>query len=137
MKRLSYRDIDKVYSLTPEQTNIRSKLIDGISMSLINEAWSEFYSKVIDEVDQTIEEHLTPIIQSNPIYKKVKELDALWDKFDLEVKQGKRPSAEADRISDEGYAAEQELEEYKKELKQNMEPIRNAMIAQVIDWKVD
>jgi hypothetical protein len=137
MIRLSYREIDKEYSLTPEQSDIRSRMIDDISMSLINEAWVEFYNKVVQEVDEAIEKHIEPIIQNNPLYKRVKELDALWDKLSIEVRQGKIDNSEADRISEDGYEAEQELEEYKNNLKQNMEPIRNAMIAQIINWKVD
>lgn len=137
MIKISYRDVDQEFSLSPEQRNIKLNLMENISMTLINDAWGEFYRSVASEVDDSMERYIESIYKNDDRYKKVQELDKQWEALSESEKNGKTPSAEADRISGEGIQAEDELDEYKKELQSNMDVIKRAMIAQIIEWKVD
>ncbi len=137
MIKLSFRDVDKEFNLSPEEAAIKSQLMDSLSTNRSDEAYSEFIHSVNSEVSQSIDDYLMGLYEKDPRYIKLQQIDSLWDQLPLEVKQGKVNSPEGDRLNKEGEIAQGEWEEVEAQLKSKAEKIKGAMISQVISWKVD
>ncbi len=134
MRRLSSRDQGP---LTEEESKLKGKLLNSISGDNISESWGQFYSSVENAVDLVADEYINNILKNDVRYKKVQELDSLWQQFPPEVRMGKVPSLEADRISELSNSAEGELESYKLDLTNSLDKIKASMIAQIISSKVE
>ena len=133
MIRLGYRDINQDFALSPEQAELKSKLLESVSTSDIDEHWSEFRQSVESDVSEVIDNYIANILKNDSRNARVLALDAAWQQLTDEQKRG----PEGDKISDEGFTADNELEEYKNELSKMYEKVKQAMIAQIISWKVD
>jgi len=133
MIRLGFRDINQDFALSPEQAELKSKLLESINTSDIDEHWSQFRQSVESDVSDVVDNYIASIINNDDRHKKVMALDAAWQQLTDEQKRG----LEGDKISDEGFAADNELEEYKNELTKMYDKVKQAMIAQIISWKVD
>jgi len=132
MIRLSYRDIDKEYQLSPEESNLKGQLLDSISTSSIDESWSSFMHNVNSEVESTVDTYIDSIVKQNQQYKDVAILDTQWSQLSPEQQKGQA----GDRLSDIGANADKDLDEYKKEINQRFSKVKNAMIAQILEWKM-
>jgi hypothetical protein len=133
MIRLGFRDINQDFALSPEQAELKSKLLESINTSDIDEHWSQFRQSVESDVSDVVDNYIASIINNDDRHKKVMALDAAWQQLTDEQKRG----LEGDKISDEGFSADNELEEYKNELTKMYDKVKQAMIAQIISWKVD
>jgi hypothetical protein len=132
MIRLSYRDIDKEFQLSPEEMNLKGSLLDSISTSSIDEAWSSFIHEVNSEVESAVDSYVDSIVKKSPQYQKVADLDAQWSKLSPEQQAGEAGS----KLSDLGAEADNELDEYKRGIESGLSKVKNAMIAQLIEWKM-
>lgn len=137
MIKLSFRDIDKEFNLSPEEISLKNQLMENVSGGISGELYDEFIHSVNSEVSGVVDDYISSLYKNDPRYKKVREIDTLWDKLPIEVRQGKVPSAEADRLEKLGETAQGELEEYQEQLKEKMRKIKSAMVSQAISWKVE
>ena len=134
MIRLSYRDIDKEYNLSPEQSGIKQILLDQyLNMSTVNDAYSRFISSTSYEIENAISEYIADKINSSPAKAKLNSVDAEWAKLTPEQQKG----PEGDRLSELGGQLEDEIALADKEIKESMGPMYDAIFAQLISWKVD
>jgi hypothetical protein len=137
MIRISYRDIDRELKLSPEESNLKLKLMDEMSDYSIDDKWNEFVSAVNSNVEEVVDNHIKSIYEKDSRYKKVKEIESRWNQLSLDVRQGKVESPEADEIQKEWDVAEEDFENYKAELIEGMQNVKRAIVAQLISWKVD
>jgi len=163
MIHLSSRDINSYYNLTPEESSLKTNLMEEISRyhdSSIKEAWDVFYQNVKDAVDEVLEDYIKNILMQSEEYKISSELNKQWDSLPTKIKQGnysdvinelrgknmndleiknyvKNLEKQHDELSDRGYEAEKEVKEVENELNKKYDDVRRAMISQVISWRVD
>jgi len=163
MIHLSSRDINSYYNLTPEESSLKTNLMEEISRyhdSSIKEAWDVFYQNVKDAVDEVLEDYIKNILMQSEEYKISSELNKQWDSLPTKIKQGnysdvinelrgknmndleiknyvKNLEKQHDELNDRGYEAEKEVKEVENELNKKYDDVRRAMISQVISWRVD
>lgn len=132
MKRISIRDV-----MSPEESELAHQLLEGISMSSVNDAWGAFYETVNSEVSNATEDYINSILKNDIRYLRVQELEKRWQKLPQEVRNGTVDIPEADALQMEFEKADEILEEYKNDLNKKVSKIKDAMVSQIISWKVD
>ena len=70
MIRISYRDIDRELKLSPEESNLKLKLMDEMSDYSIDDKWNEFVSAVNSNVEEVVDNHIKSIYEKDSRYKK-------------------------------------------------------------------